>query len=246
MTEVRIHDRVMVPVAKIRANTYNANVQTPATFNALVDEIRETGFVGEVQLRPLAEDEREGEYEYELVGGEHRWKVAQILEMPEIPATIHPEWEIDLAKAKSVALNVLSGHIDPVKFTRLFNDLSEKYSADVVRQMMAFADDAEFKRAYRAVKRQLPADMRPKFDKAAKEAATMDDLSVILHELFRKHGSTVDRSYMFFRYGGKMHLTIEMTEKTRKLIDRVTDASATREVDVNEVLGEVLTRGLGE
>ncbi|MGV0985088.1 MAG: ParB/RepB/Spo0J family partition protein [Limnohabitans sp.] len=246
MTEdnVRVHERVMVPIAKIRPNTYNPNVQSPATFNALVDEIRESGWVGEVQLRPLAPEEMESGYEYEIVGGEHRWKAAQVLGMDELPATIHPEWQDDLAKAKAVALNVLQGHLDPVKFTALFNSLSAKYGQDVTKSMMAFTDEALFKRVYRQARQSLPAELRPKLDAASKEVVTMDDLSVILHDLFRKHGQSVDRSYMYFQFGGKTHLMVEMDNDLKKIMKKVTDSSDERQVNVNDVLRDALNRGL--
>jgi ParB-like nuclease domain len=243
-TEVQVHDRVMIPVAKIRANTYNPNVQTPATFNALVDEIREHGWVGEVQVRPLLEDEKQAGYEYELVGGEHRWKAAQVLGMDVVPATVHPEWQSDVAKAQAVALNVLTGHLDPIKFTALFNELSEKYGQDVTKQMMAFTDEAAFRRIYRQVRSSLPLELRPKLDAASKEVVTMNDLSVVLHELFRKHGQTVERSYMFFQFGGKTHLMVEMDNDVRKLIDRCTKRSEEDGISINVVLGQVLGRGL--
>lgn len=241
---VKIHDRVMIPISQIKPSTYNANVQTPSTFNALVDEIREHGWVGEIQVRPLRDDEKEGEYLYELVGGEHRWKAAQILEMSELPATIHPEWQDDVAKAQSIALNILSGHLDPVKFTTLFNQLSDKYGQDVVRQMMKFNDEQLFKRVYRAARLSLPAEMRPKLDAAKSEILTMDDLSVVLHDMFRKYGQSVPLSFMFFQFGGKTHLVVEMDAETKKLMKRVTDAATEGETDVNAILQAALSRGL--
>jgi hypothetical protein len=245
-SDVTVHRPVDVPLSKIRANTWNPNVQAPDTFNALVDHIVSVGFSGAIELRRLPEEEAEAPYEYEVVGGEHRWKAAQILGMKTIPATVYDNWDRDRAEAETVAFNILSGKMDPVKFTASFNRLSATYGAEMTRKMMSFADDAEFKRLYQQTRSALPKELRSKLDEAKDELKTVDDLSVLLHELMRKYGRSVDRSYMWFRYGGKTHMLVTMDKTVMGLVKRITDRSDEAQVDVNEIFATVLKAGMVE
>lgn len=246
MTEVLINRAVDIPIRKVRPNTWNPNVQDPAVFNALVDHIVDVGFSGSVGVRPLPPEDREGEWEYEIVDGEHRYKAALILGMPLLPCTVYEDWDTDKAMAETVAFNVLSGHLDPVKFTAMFNRLGSKYGEGVAKQMMSFADEALFNRTYRKVKATLPPDMQQKLDQSRGEMKTLDDLSVILHDLFRKYGHTIEQSYIFFRYGGRTHLMVQMDAKVKSIADKLTERATADTIDVNELFAEVLKRGMKE
>lgn len=247
LPDVVIHQTVMIPISQIRLNTWNANVMDPATFNALVDHIVDVGWSGALQVTPIPKADWEGDYRYTCVDGEHRFKAAQVLAdrgLSKIPCVIHEDWDQDKAEAETTAFNVLSGRIDPIKFTASFTRLSEKYGEDITRKMMQLADDGLFKQIYRKTRDALPPDMQKQLDAAKSETKTVDELSVVLHDIMRKHGHSVDRSYIYFRYGGKTHLLVEMGVKLKKIMSKVTDESATEEVDVNDVLTDVLTAGL--
>jgi hypothetical protein len=241
---VKINRSVDIPIEKIRPNTWNPNVQDPGVFNALVDHIVDVGFSGSVGVRPIPEDEREGLWEYEIVDGEHRYKAALILQMPLLPCTVYEDWDTDKAQVETIAFNVLAGKLDPLKFTAMFTKLSSKYGEDTVKRMMSFADEAAFNRAFRKVREQLPPDLQAKLDRSKSEVKTMEDLSVVLHDLMRKYGHTVEQSYVFFRYGGQTHLLVLMDPTLKRLLEKLTDQSAETKQDINVILAAALKRGM--
>jgi hypothetical protein len=246
--QISVHPVVMIPVALIRLNPYNSNVMDPAQFNALVDKMVQIGIHGAVQVRRLTDEEKlEGEpYEFEMVGGEHRLKAAQLLHLEELPANVFdgPEWDRDRAEAEGVAMNVIHGSLDPLRFTAQYNRLAGKYGPELTRQMMGFASDALFRSVYRKTRDQLPPDLQKSLDKSKKDMKTVDDLSIVLHELMAKYGSTVDRSYMFFRYGGKQHAVVWLTPPVKKILDQLTERSSVEQVDINDLFGPVLAAGM--
>src|SRR5690348_5830420 len=88
---IELHDPIRVRIDRIHPNEWNPNQQSDETFNMLVEEIREDGFDHPVNLVPCDCEEIEGSH-YKLIGGEHRWKSAHVLGMPEVLAVINPHW----------------------------------------------------------------------------------------------------------------------------------------------------------
>lgn len=50
--------------------------------------------------------------------------------MEEIPAYVMDDFDEDAAKYQTVRMNLLKGKIDPVKFTKLFDQMADKYGKD--------------------------------------------------------------------------------------------------------------------
>ncbi len=205
---------VDVPIEKIKPNPWNPNVMSSTLFNALVENMKEIGFVEPIMLVP----DKEVEGEYILISGEHRWEAAKILDYKTVPSIIKETFDLDVQKFQTVRMNVIKGKLDPIKFTELFDEMAEKYGEEMTKDMMKFVDEKAFKDVYMAVKRELPKDMQDKLESSKKEIKTVDDLSRILNELFSKHGSTLDCNYMIFTYGGKIHLWVLMEDDLKTLL----------------------------
>src|SRR3972149_5730611 len=183
-----------IDINKLVPNAYNPNVQDDREFNALVESIR---FTDEELVEPvIVHDKKDGTYE--ICGGEHRWKALRLLNKTRAPCIVLQDKDPDYLKFLNMKLNIIKGHIDPMRFTNMFNELSERFEQDILKEMMGFTDEAMFERLFRDITRQLPPEMQERLIEAKDEIKTIEDLSTVLNKLFKEYGDTLDKSYMFF------------------------------------------------
>lgn len=250
MTDVKLHETKVVPTSEIRLNRWNPNVEETATFNQLVENIRQVGMTVPIQVRTLgdadlSEDERASGVKYEIVGGEHRLRAAQVLEMGAVPATILEGWAEDLAQFQTVALNVIAGKVDRRKFTRLVEELVRKgYEEDAIAQMMRFAEPTDMDRLIIAAKESLPAELAQQLERSRDEIRNVDDLSRILNSLFATYGATLEHSFMVFDFGGKRHWWIRGNRRLLGHMETFAAICQDRKLDMNEVLSVVFDGGM--
>lgn len=228
---------VMIAVDQIDPNPWNPQEQTEKEFNALVENIRERGFVAPIQVAPCPDSDR-----YRIVHGEHRWQAARTLGMTEIPCVVLEDWDEDMQRFQSVKLNILHGKLDPIKFTKLVNELSAKYSQEAIRTMMGFVDEAAFRKLYRDVKRSLPQEIGKKLDQAKKELKDINDLAMVLNTLFREYGETLDHGYMMFTYGGQVHWMIRMDRRLKEAMGALDEMCRDEGRDMADVMAERLAQ----
>jgi hypothetical protein len=131
-----------------------------------------------------------------------------------------------------------------VKFTKLFDEMAQKYGEQMTKQMMMFVDDKAFKDVYMSVKKELPKDLQEKLEKTKDEIKTVDDLSRVLNELFSKYGDTLDQNFMVFTYGGKTQLWVRMDKELYELmIKDVAERLKKDGGDINEWFKLLVLRG---
>jgi len=217
----KIPDVVLLPVMDMEPNAWNPNVEKPEKFNLLAKSIEDIGFAENVQV--VRHPERPGKWL--IVGGEHRWRAARLLGMEEVPAVILEDVDLDKAKALTVRMNILRGEIDPVKFTRRWDEVASKgYGDAILREMFGIASDKEFESLYRAVKESLPPELAAKLEEVKEEIKTVDDLASILNRLFSEYGSTLPSNFMVFVFGGQEHLFVKAAKDVywvmRRLLER--------------------------
>jgi len=209
---IQFPETVMIPREKIRPNAWNPNVMKDDLFNELVANFEQLGFVQDVVVSPLPEEEAETTgYDYQIVDGEHRFDGLGILapELEVVPCKVVniPE---DQQKFQTVKLNRLRGQFDRKRFDALVRDLMQRYSFEEVAAHMAFTDVTELERMIESTRETLPPEMRDEFDKAKDEIRTVDDLSLVLNRLFTKYGDTLPFNFMVLDFGGREHLWVRM------------------------------------
>jgi hypothetical protein len=247
----RIRTDRLIPVA------WNPNKQNDKTFNNLVENIQLTGFDEAIEVVPLDEAHEamrqkyltpdqaaSGELYYLIVGGHHRWEAAKVLDMEFVPVVIKHGYDEDMVKFQNVRKNMLRGKIDPVRFTQLYDEMSDKYGEELVKEQMALLDDRELKNLVIRIKDDLPPELRDKIDDARDDIKSVDDLSRILNELFSKYGDTLQHSYMVFDFGGKTHYWVQMEKPTKKGMDKLAAACYDNGVNINAVFERVLAQGM--
>lgn len=217
----------------LQGNEWNPNKQKDETFNKLVENIEEIGFVEPVMVRPLDNGD------FEIVSGHHRVEAAKIVGMEEVPCIIQADFDEDMTKFQLVRMNVLRGELDPEKFTKLFNDLAEKYGTEMTKDMMAMVDAKAFEKLYIDVRNELPKDLQDKLDKTKKEIKDVDGLSRILNNIFATYGDTLDFNFLVFSYGNKEHYWVQMSKTVRDKVEMIHNISMGLEMDINTLFDQI-------
>lgn len=234
-------DLKYVSIDQLVPNHWNPQAMDEATFNRLVDEVKENGCIVPLQVVP-AEDGK-----YRIIGGEHRWKASQQAGLDEVPCAVltGKRWsDEDLQKFQTVRLNVIGGDPDPQRFLKLYNEMAEKYGKDAMQSMFGYTDTRAFQKLVgtmkRGIKQALPKEAAAEFEEKAKEAKTVEDLSAIIQMLFAKYGDTVQKSWMAFRYATHEVVYVQMTPKTKRAMDKVLNYLRETGEDINDFFGPVI------
>lgn len=190
---------------KLRKNAANPNVMTDKEFNALCTTIADAGWMQPMATVVPLDPEHYGEDEYEIVAGHHRYDAAVVLDHEEGPCwVLDPDkFDRDRRDMELVKMNQLHGKLNPVKFAKLYERLTETYEGEVVQAMMGFTEQDAFAALYKEARAALPEDMQKALDDTKGELKTIDDLSNVLNRLFTEFGDTLDSNYMVFSYGNK-------------------------------------------
>jgi len=113
-------------------NPWNPNRMSQGNFHKLMREIRNKGFVAPILARPF-------HGRYQIIDGEHRWKIARELNLPAIPGVIT---ELDDAEAriKTLQLNGLKGENDPDRLAVLLSELAGDYQPEDLARALPWSD----------------------------------------------------------------------------------------------------------
>jgi ParB/RepB/Spo0J family partition protein len=122
---------VDLPVDRLRPNPWNPNRVPPELFAKLREYIRREGFVEPLVVRPAEPGH------YEILGGEHRWRVAQELGYGTVPCAV-VELDDRRAKILSVNLNELKGQSLPHLLAELVHDLSRDLSIEDLASQLPY------------------------------------------------------------------------------------------------------------
>ena len=234
------HETRNIAVDLIEPNDWNPNKQDRATFDRLVEEIATLGNLVPILVVPLDTGK------YRIVGGEHRWRAAQLLKHDTIPATIATtsKWQNeDLQKFMTVRLQVISGRFDRAKMLKLYQEIVDKYGADEVQKLFGYTDAKAFNRVVKQLIRSAAAALpNVKIDvaKLERETKSINDLGKVVQELFSKHGDTAMQSYIVFTYGNKVHVFIAATERTSDAIQALTSHCQRTGMEINDALAPAL------
>ena len=232
-----------IPIDLIDPNSWNPNAMNQETFDRLVQEITEVGYIDPIQVVEM-DDGR-----YRILGGEHRWTAGKVLGWPTIQAVVlsDAKWkDQDLQKFVTVRLNVLHGKTQPDKFVKLYEEMALRYGEEALSGLFAYTDQDAWSKLKKDIgkglKGSLPAELAKKFDEASAEVKTVDGLSAILNSLFTQYGNTLDHSFMVFTFGGKTHVYVMMDKDTKRSVDGILDYCKGSGKDINAVINPVLRR----
>lgn len=193
-----------IPIDLLVGMDLNPNVMSDAEFNRLTKELEITGFIDPIQVVPL-EDGR-----YRIIGGHQRTDAARVLGYKTVPCVVLTDEKFkdaDLQKFILMRLNLLRGKIDAEKFIRLYQEVAERYSQEVLQDLFAVVDSSEWAKLTAGVNKALKSagiseDILEKYDGILKEVRAIDDLAVVLNKIFSEHGNELASDFMVFSYLG--------------------------------------------
>jgi len=106
-----------ISVDKIKPNTWNPNQMTEEQEKYLEQEYKRIGYVQPILVRPKGNH-------YEIIDGEHRWKVAKKVGFKEIECVI-VEMSDEEAKLTTINMNKIKGVDNPIKLAELLEELKK-------------------------------------------------------------------------------------------------------------------------
>ena len=119
-----------LPVEQIKPNGWNVNRVPPEIFAKLREYVRKIGFLEPIVVRPVNAGH------YEIVGGEHRWRIAKELGYESVPAAII-ELDDRQARIASLNLNEMHGGFVPSLFGRAASRAHARHVARGPRECAA-------------------------------------------------------------------------------------------------------------
>jgi ParB-like chromosome segregation protein Spo0J len=119
-----------VAVDAIRPNGYNPNRQNEHEFTLLCKSMQEDGFVQPIMVTP----------DGVIVDGEHRWRAAAKIGLPEIPVVYVPMEELQ-AKRSTLRMNRARGSEDIEIATELFRDFERMGQLDWATAGLDMSDE---------------------------------------------------------------------------------------------------------
>lgn len=247
MSKVKVHLAEMVDKVLLTEHPRNSNKQSRHMFKELRESIRENGFDETLTVVPR-DDGNDG---YWIVAGNHRFRAGGAEGMDEFPCVVRPDWDDVQQQIELVRRNYVRGAIDRDAFTLGVNALAaeQEMSVDEIREAMGFADTDVFLDFYKEENERLEREAH----EAASERQTsapaikmIDDLGLVLSTIFEEHGDTVPYSFIIFPAGGKDHLFVAATPALVKNLSKVAEYCIANHLDINVVLGGLLTIGMAE
>lgn len=123
---------ITVPAIRIAPNPWNPNVMDASMKAKERASIEQFGFVDPLTVREVAFDE------YQIIDGEHRWRIGQELGMTEFPCWNLGVVEDDVARQLTVVLNETRGKADERRLAELLQDLLKRRDENQLRAVMPF------------------------------------------------------------------------------------------------------------
>lgn len=225
-----------VSIDRLVPTDWNPNSMTKEKFNALFDNMAENGCVEPIYCRPLDD----AWSKFEIVGGHHRYEIAKLLDLVEVPVVVKEGMTSEDVKFQNVKMNVIKGKIDPVKFTKMYEELALKYDKDDIMIKMGMTNADELNKLIVSVKSSLPKEMQSTFDAAKGQIKTVDDLVLVLNRLFQKQAGLVEKyHYMILDFEGKESIWVRMKKDQFLTAKDLLTACHKHKVPVDELINRV-------
>lgn len=116
MSELKMEE---VDLSNVFDNPWNSNVMSPENEQKLTESLKRNGSFKPIVVRHM------GNKTYQILGGEHRAKVARKLNFETIPAIVHEGLSDNAAKEISISDNARYGSDDALMLSELIGSLDE-------------------------------------------------------------------------------------------------------------------------
>ena len=244
MSKVTVHLPEMLPVSELYEHPRNSNKQSKHMFKELRASIREQGFDETLTVVPR-DDGNDGYY---IVAGNHRYRAGKAEGMKEFPCVVRGDWDDVQQQIELVRRNYVRGAIDKDAFTIAVNTLAseQELTVEEIREAMGFEDTDVFLDFYKEENERIEAAQAAAAEQRTSAPAIkmIDDLGFVLSTIFEEHGDTVPYSFLIFPAGQKNHMYVGATPSLVRSLTSVAEYCIANHLDINVVLGGLLTIGI--
>lgn len=224
-----------IPIDDLIPDEDNPNSMDEATFDLLVEEIREQGFDEPIQVRPHPSEKGK----WQISSGHHRTKAARVIGLAEVPAVIKHH-DDRAQKVSLVKRNVLRGEMDKTKLVKLYQDVSRGRDPATVQRELGFSDPKKIEPLIENAKKNMTPKQRKKLDEAKEKIKTIDDLSSVLNRIFKESGSEMEEGYMTFSFGGKEHHYVKIDKATNDKLKEIKAACLDADIEMRDFLQSII------
>jgi len=229
-------DYVELGIDLLDAADWNPNKMKDKEFKRLVQNIEEGGMIDPVQVVP------NGDGRYRIIGGHHRHLACKMIGYSTIPCVVltDPKWQDEeRQKLETVRLNAIKGSMNGEKMLALYQEVAAKHGASAVADLMGFADKDALRKmighARKAIRDAgLPPEAEDELEAKAKDAKSLDNLSEIIYQIHQKYGATLNQHFIYFDWGGKKNLYVEVNSKAFKAIEKMMNEVRKRGLDAGD------------
>lgn len=227
---------VELPIDSLDDAGWNPNSMKDKEFKRLVRNIKEGGMIDPVQVVPRPDGR------YVIIGGHHRRRACELLGYATIPCVVlsDPRWQDEeRQKLETVRLNAIKGSMNGEKMLALYQEVAAKHGAEAVADLMGYTDSDALRKALGQAKKAmrdagLPPEAEDELEAAAKDARTLDNLAEIIHRIHQKYGATLNLHFIYFDWGGKKNLYVEVNSKAFKAIEKMMAEVRKRGIDAGD------------
>lgn len=128
----KLVERTSLPTGKIHPNPWNPNVQDPERFTLLAQSLKEEGFGEPVLVRPCPDHD-----DYEIVNGEHRYRLAIETQLDYVPVAVVAMTTSD-AKLATIRRNKTRGGLDTLKTATLLRDMRKRMDDEEIELRLGY------------------------------------------------------------------------------------------------------------
>lgn len=227
-----------IPVEDLIADEDNPNEMDEATFDQLIEEIREQGFDEPIIVRP--HPKLKGKYQ--IGSGHHRTKAAIVIGMQTVPAIIK-QWSDREQKVALVKRNALRGELNKNKLIKLYKELSKGKDGVQVQRELGFTNQKKFEAMYDEAMKVLTPKQKKKLAEAKEKIKSMDDLSSVLNRIFKESGSELDAGYLVFSFGGKNHHYFQIDQEVEDTLQSIIAKCESHDMSYVDAMKQLVIEG---
>jgi ParB family chromosome partitioning protein len=123
---------IEIDMDRLEPNPWNPNRMSPEMYEKLREYVKKEGLVEPIVVRPRGE-------RYQILGGYHRWKIAQDLGYETVPCAV-VELDDRRAKVLSVNLNEMKGQSVTSLLSELIYDLNRELTLEDLETMLPYSE----------------------------------------------------------------------------------------------------------
>jgi len=141
---------------------------------------------------------------------------------------------------------VIHGSINPEKFTKMYEDLAERYSPDELPGLLGITSQSELEQMVLSVREDLPDELKASFDKSKQNIKTVEDLVLVLNQLFSRHKDTIEKyHYMILDFDGNKSIWVRMGKAGLRAVNKLTEICEGEGKTVDGVIREMMMEFVG-